>query len=76
MDIHDTGDVLTNDSVLRLLKEAKAEKQEKCKQKSKKEVMKPVIDASDEDKDVNYCFSCREECIDCQEKLWVGCNVC
>ena len=76
VDIHATGDALTNDSVLHLFKEAEAGKQAKRKQKSKKEVMEPVIDVSDDDKDVNHCFSCGVECIDGQEKLWVGCDEC
>ena len=76
VDIHATGDALTNDDVLHLLKEAEAEKQAKRKQKSKKEVMEPIIDVSDDDKDVNHCFSCGVECIDGQEKLWVGCDEC
>ena len=59
--IHATGDVLTNASVLHLLKEAKAEKQAKRKQKRKKEVREPITDVSDEDKDVNHCFSCGED---------------
>ena len=72
VDIHATGDVLTNDA----LKEAEAEKQAKRKQKSKKKVMEPVSDDFDEDKDVDHFFSCGEECIDGQEKLWVGCDEC
>lgn len=63
MDIHATGNALTNDSFLCLLKEAEAEKQEKHKQKSNKEVMEPVSDVSDADEDVNHCFSCGEECV-------------
>ncbi|MDA8002831.1 MAG: hypothetical protein MPL62_16230, partial [Alphaproteobacteria bacterium] len=76
VDIHATGDVLTNDSVLRLLKEAEAQKQAKRKQKGKKKVMEPVSDDFDEDEDVDLCFSCGEECIDGQEKLWVCCDEC
>lgn len=43
VDIHATGNALTNDSFLCLLKEAEAEKQEKHKQKSNKEATALIV---------------------------------